>query len=160
MCSMNYIGPSGEPVQVSGMCTLPINILNEKIYLIIWIWYLLMIIMSVISLLYQLSFLIAPYLRQLSLQKNSNNIPFNQIRRLVRRCTYGDFILLEILANNLDSSQFKALLSHLCDAEFNYRLTLPEHQVIIFLNAFLERLLCKHFPVGIYFGWQKFPEWQ
>jgi len=129
MCSMNYIGPSGEPVQVSGMCTLPINILNEKIYLIIWIWYLLMIIMSVISLLYQLSFLIAPYLRQLSLQKNSNNIPFNQIRRLVRRCTYGDFILLEILANNLDSSQFKALLSHLCDAEFNYRLTLPEHQL-------------------------------
>ena len=110
---MNYIGPSGEPVQVSGICTLPINILNEKIYLIIWIWYLLMIIMSVISLLYQLSFLIAPYLRQLSLQKNSNNIPFNQIRRLVRRCTYGDFILLEILANNLDSSQFKALLCHL-----------------------------------------------
>ena len=25
----NYIGPSGEPVQVSGICTLPINILNE-----------------------------------------------------------------------------------------------------------------------------------
>merc|ERR1719394_1277912 len=98
MCSMNYIGPSGEPVQVSGICTLPINILNEKIYLIIWIWYLLMIIMSVMSLL-----------------KSSNNIPFNQIRRLVRRCTYGDFILLEILADNLDSSQFKALLSHLCD---------------------------------------------
>ena len=29
ICSMNYIGPSGEPVQVSGICTLPINILNE-----------------------------------------------------------------------------------------------------------------------------------
>ena len=46
ICSMDYIRPSGEPVQVSGICTLPINNLNEKIYLIIWFWYLLMNIMS------------------------------------------------------------------------------------------------------------------
>ena len=42
----NYIGPSGEPVQVSGICTIPIDILNEKIYLIIWFWYFLLNIMS------------------------------------------------------------------------------------------------------------------
>merc|ERR1712126_482567 len=92
MCSMNYMGPTGEPVQVSGMCTLPINIVNEKIYLIIWIWYILMIIISVICLLHQLT-------------------------------------LLQILAQNLDSTQFNALISHLCDAEINYQLTLPAHQL-------------------------------
>ena len=43
---MNYIRPSGKLVHVSGICTLPINILNEKIYLIIWFWYLLMNILS------------------------------------------------------------------------------------------------------------------
>ena len=141
MCSMNYIGPTGEPVQVSGMCTLPINIVNEKIYLIIWIWYILMIIISVICLLHQLTLLLAPYLRQLTLQRSSKNIPSNQIRRLTRRCTYGDFILLQILAQNLDSTQFNALLSHLCDAEINYQLTLPAHQVIPLLDVYLERLL-------------------
>ena len=46
ICSMNYIGPSGEPVKVSGICKLPFNILNEKIILIIWYWYFLMNIMS------------------------------------------------------------------------------------------------------------------
>jgi len=129
MCSMNYMGPTGEPVQVSGMCTLPINIVNEKIYLIIWIWYILMIILSVICLLHQLTLLLTPYLRQLTLQRSSKNIPSNQIRRLTRRCTYGDFILLQILAQNLDSTQFNALISHLCDAEINYQLTLPAHQL-------------------------------
>ena len=34
------------PVHISGICTLLINIINEKIYLIIWFWYLLMNIMS------------------------------------------------------------------------------------------------------------------
>ena len=33
------------------------------------------------------------------------------------------------MANNVDSSQFKALISHFCDTEFNYLLTLPEHQL-------------------------------
>jgi len=129
MCSMNYIGPSGEPVQEHGMCTLPINILNEKIYLLIWIWYLIMIIISVFSLLHELVLLLAPYLRQLTLQRNSQNIPAVQIRRMIRRCSYGDFILLQILAKNLDSTQFNALISHLCDAEINYQLTLPAHQL-------------------------------
>ena len=141
MCSMNYIGPSGEPVQEHGMCTLPINILNEKIYLLIWIWYLIMIIISVFSLLHELVLLLAPYLRQLTLQRNSKNIPAVQIRRMIRRCSYGDFILLQILAKNLDSTQFNALISHLCDAEINYQLTLPAHQVTPLLDVYLERLL-------------------
>ena len=33
------------------------------------------------------------------------------------------------MANNVDSSQFKALISHFRDTEFNYLLTLPEHQL-------------------------------
>merc|ERR1712227_886293 len=76
------------------------------------------------SLLHELILLLAPYLRQLTLQRNSQNIPAVQIRRMIRRCSYGDFILLQILAKNLDSTQFNALISHLCDAEINYQLTL------------------------------------
>ena len=139
MCTMNYVGPTGEIVQETGICTLPINILNEKIYLIIWVWYLLMIIISVFSLLHQLILLLAPYLRQLTLQRSSKTIPANQIRRLIRRYTYGDFILLQILAINLDSTQFNALISHLCDAEINYQLTLPA-QVTPLLDVYFERL--------------------
>ena len=63
-CTMNYHGPSGDVMHVSGLCTLPINIINEKIYLVIWIWYLTMVILTVVSLLGQILLLLAPYLRQ------------------------------------------------------------------------------------------------
>ena len=77
---MNYIGPSGEPQATSGMCTLPINIVNEKIYLIIWLWYLVMIIVSVFTLLWHITLLAAPYLRQLNIHKSCKNLPAHQVK--------------------------------------------------------------------------------
>ena len=76
---MNFIGNSGEPTLVSGVCNLPINIINEKIYLLIWVWYILMIVASVLVLLAQLCLLLAPYLRQVTLQRRSKSTPSHQV---------------------------------------------------------------------------------
>ena len=127
---MNYHGPSGDVTHVSGLCTLPINIVNEKIYLIIWIWYITMIILTVISLLAQILVLLAPYLRQVFLQREVKQVPPTLMRRLIRHSSYGDYILLTILAKNLDTTQFSALISHLCD---NISLVSPRAQVEYFL---------------------------
>ena len=66
-CSMIYIGPSGDPVNNSGMCTLPVNIINEKIYLIMWIWLLVLTVVTILSLLHQCLMLLLPSLRQIHL---------------------------------------------------------------------------------------------
>ena len=42
---------------------------------------------------------------------------------MATRATYGDMVLLQLVANNTDSSQFTALLAHLSDNP-----TLPSHQ--------------------------------
>ena len=76
---MNYMGPTGEPQASSGMCTLPINIVNEKIYLIIWLWYLLMIIVTIFCLLCNITLFMAPYLRQLNLNRSCKNISAHQV---------------------------------------------------------------------------------
>ena len=120
MCEMSFFGNSGEVQNASGMCNLPINIINEKIYLIIWVWFLVMIIVTVLVMLAQLCLLLAPLLRQMTLQRTSKSIPVQNVKRLIRRCSYGDYILLQFLAKNLDSSQFEALLSNLCDSDTNF----------------------------------------
>ena len=128
MCEMSFFGNSGEVQNASGMCNLPINIINEKIYLIIWVWFLMMIIVTVLVMLAQLCLLLAPYLRQLTLQRSSKSTPAHHIKRLVRRCSYGDYILLQFLEKNLDSSQFDALLSNICDSDALF-LSRHSHQV-------------------------------
>lgn len=103
---------------VSGMCTLPINIVNEKIYLVLWVWYITVVVLTIPLFLAQLALRLASHPRQLMLQSSSRHAPPGvYIRRLIRRSSYGDFVLLQFLAKNMDSSQFDALLSKLCESE-------------------------------------------
>ena len=50
MCSMDTFGVSATLSKVSGMCTLPVNIVNEKIYLILWFAFLAHTIVSLLQL--------------------------------------------------------------------------------------------------------------
>ena len=116
MCDMTYMGPTGEPTMVSGMCTLPINIINEKIYVVLWLLYIAIITISGIILLGQLT-LATRYLRHMKLQRSCPSVPGILLRRLVNKYTYGDFVLMQLLANNLDSTQFEVFISILSETE-------------------------------------------
>merc|ERR1712025_926425 len=109
-CSMTYHGVSGNIVNNSGMCTLPINIINEKIYLVLWLCFLSMICLSTLSLLYQSLFLISSGIRKLDIQTRSRNTPHHLVRSIVTHSSYGDLVLLQLISNNTDKAQFTALL--------------------------------------------------
>eukprot|EP00092_Neocalanus_flemingeri_P031475 GFUD01034182.1.p1 GENE.GFUD01034182.1~~GFUD01034182.1.p1 ORF type:complete len:384 (-),score=61.83 GFUD01034182.1:368-1519(-) len=122
-CSMVYFGPSGDPVNNSGMCTLPINIINEKIYLVMWIWFMVLTLVTILCLLHQSLLLLLPSLRQIHIQRRSRVTPDHLVRSVSNRSTYGDTVLLQLIASNTDSAQFTALLVHLSDSQ-----TLPHQQ--------------------------------
>merc|ERR1719315_503728 len=121
-CSMTYHGVSGNIVNNSGMCTLPINIINEKIYLVLWIWFIGLSCISILSLLYQSIMLLCPSCWQVEIQCHSRSTPQYLVRSVVRQSTYGDLVLMQLIANNTDSAQFTALLQYLSDAS-----SLPRH---------------------------------
>lgn len=43
-CTFHKFGPSGTVQKHDSLCILPLNILNEKTYIFIWFWYLLLLI--------------------------------------------------------------------------------------------------------------------
>ena len=45
-CTFHKFGPSGTVERFDGLCVLPLNIINEKIYVFLWFWF---IIVSVVS---------------------------------------------------------------------------------------------------------------
>jgi len=115
-CSMSYIGVSGDIVNNSGMCTLPINIINEKIYLVLWLWFTCLAFISTLSLVYQSIILLFPSTRKLEIQIRSRSSQRHQVGWVVNQSTYGDVVLLQLISNNTDTAQFTALLDHLNNA--------------------------------------------
>ena len=62
VCDLELFGVTGSFTKASGLCTLPINIVNEKIYLVLWLTFIAASLVSLLQLLHQALFL-APVFR-------------------------------------------------------------------------------------------------
>ena len=54
-CTFHKYGPSGQIQRHDAQCILPINILNEKIFVFLWFWFIILAIMTAIDLLHKWS---------------------------------------------------------------------------------------------------------
>lgn len=61
-CSYFKYGPSGTVQTHDAICVLPINIMNEKIFVFVWFWLVALAFLSVFGLIYHLFFMMTPSL--------------------------------------------------------------------------------------------------
>ena len=45
-CTFHKFGPSGTVQKFDGLCVLPLNIINEKIYVFLWFWFVILAIVT------------------------------------------------------------------------------------------------------------------
>ena len=62
-CSLYLYGPSGTVQNFDGICVLPINMLHDKIFIVLWYWYLFLFVLSVASTLYWIRHFFQPSYR-------------------------------------------------------------------------------------------------
>ena len=55
-CTFESYGPSGTIQSFDALCLLPLNILNQKLFIIVWIWYIIQIGLSILNFLLGYSF--------------------------------------------------------------------------------------------------------
>jgi hypothetical protein len=48
-CHLDLFGPSGTLQKLDALCVLPLNILHDKVYLILWYWYLVLFVVTVLQ---------------------------------------------------------------------------------------------------------------
>ena len=106
-CTFHKFGPSGTVEKFDGLCVLSLNIINEKIYVALWFWFLLLAVISGVMLIYRMLCMFAPGMRVLLLQKNAGLAPKHEIQTLCDRHGMGDWFLMMLLSNNIDPLIFK-----------------------------------------------------
>lgn len=121
-CTFRNYGPTGTVQSIDGLCVLPLNIVNEKIFVFIWFWFLIVAAVSAVNLLYRMLVVVTPRLRVFLMKSNSRLAPRFVVRIVVDKCRIGTWFVLFQLGKNIDPTVFKELLTELAD-----RLTSQEH---------------------------------
>ena len=93
-CTFRKYGPSGSQENHDAMCILSINIINEKIYILIWFWLLFLTITTTLWLMYRLAVIFSMRLRKELLYRRGRMAGTKNLDIVIRRCHLGDWFLV------------------------------------------------------------------
>ncbi|EDV46793.1 innexin inx6 [Drosophila erecta] len=112
-CEMFVYGPSGTPNILDILCMLPLNILNEKIFAVLYVWFLFIAMLATINILYRLLLICCPELRLQLLRTHLRGMPKAHVREVLANAGYGDWFVLMCVSINVNPSLFRELLEQL-----------------------------------------------
>jgi len=117
-CTFHKFGPSGTITRHDAQCVLPINIINEKIYVFMWFWFIALTLATVLHLIWTLGLTFSfrsrrvIIKRKLWLNPKKNNFNIN-VNLIVNFLDFGDWKLLYHLMRNMDALVFAEFCSEL-----------------------------------------------
>jgi len=123
-CTFHKYGPSGQIQRHDAQCILPINILNEKIFVFLWFWFIILAIMTAIDLLHKWSQAFLPMVRWLVLNRKMRTLPKFKaeelrgninLRLIVSNLSHGDWQLMYAIIRNMDGITFAEWLKELTE---------------------------------------------
>ncbi|XP_064538599.1 innexin inx5 [Drosophila montana] len=114
-CEVLKYGASGTASIMDNLCILPLNILNEKIFVCLWCWFLLMAFMSGLNLLCRLAMMLSRTLRELMIRSQLRFMTKQHVQRVFRDLTIGDWFLLMKVSVNVNPMLFRDLMDELCE---------------------------------------------
>jgi len=112
-CQFNRHGPGGDINNHDALCLLPLNIVNEKIYLIMWIWLIFVAFWSALAVLYRFLCMCSTSFRTFILSRTSGK--WSYAASACKGGQYGDWFMLRQLSKNVDEEVFSHFLKNLGD---------------------------------------------
>lgn len=101
-CTFLKYGPSGTTEILDAFCVLPINIINEKVFLFLWFWFIILAVLTAISCLVRIFTLTIPKFRLFLFKRQVGlGVSEKQVELIFRRCQVGDWFLLMLIGQNV-----------------------------------------------------------
>lgn len=112
-CDFSYIGPSGTKQNLDALCLLPQNIVNEKIFAFLWLWFIVLAVVSGLQLCCRLLQLCCRSIRFKLLFNLLEPISYNRLKRVVREADIGYWFLLYQMARNVNKGVMREIIREL-----------------------------------------------
>lgn len=112
-CTYHKFGPGGTIQNHDALCVLPINIINEKIYVFIWFWFLTLTVITIFGIIYHIFYLISPGIIKMTLNTRTMNQKDIHLDEMGEKFEVGDWKLLMILSQNMEPLVFGEFLRKL-----------------------------------------------
>jgi hypothetical protein len=116
-CVFHKYGYSGAIEKHDALCFLPLNIVNEKIYIVLWFWFLSLLIVTIVVLIHRVVLLLCPPLRYFKLKRLAPSTDKKYLKRLTSRV--GNWFILHFIANNMKPSHFRDLINEVMKHHFD-----------------------------------------
>ncbi|XP_076354172.1 innexin shaking-B-like [Tachypleus tridentatus] len=110
-CVIHKYSPSGSVMRYDNLCFLPANVRIQEIFIVVYVWFFILTILSFLVLLYRLMTILIPPFRLAILQFNVPRLPWFQASVVNR--TISDWYLIRRLFQNMAEDDFRDLLKNL-----------------------------------------------
>lgn len=106
-CVFSKYGPSGSIQNYDSLCILPLNVINEKTYIFIWFWFIVLLDLLFFVVLIRICLLCSTYFRTYLLYSHSNAVPKEVCRIISEKADFGDWWILYLIRNNIGQLCFR-----------------------------------------------------
>ncbi|XP_055309890.1 innexin inx2-like [Sitodiplosis mosellana] len=110
-CTFSSYGPSGSLQNFDSLYILPLNIINEKIYVFLWYWFIILTILTTISLVLEAFILSCSLVRKMMLKSRLRCTRLHNVVKLLAECKVGDWFILYLLSLNIDAVVFEEIIA-------------------------------------------------
>ncbi|KAG9508618.1 Innexin inx2, partial [Fragariocoptes setiger] len=112
-CTFHRYGSSGDVQKHDALCILPLNIINEKIYIFLWFWFVFLALISGGILIYRVCIIMMDRLRFRVLYQRARLAKKDELKSILEAGDVGDWFLMYMLCKNMDALHFRAVIHKL-----------------------------------------------
>lgn len=109
-CAFYISGSTGDSQLIDSICVIPVNIINEKIYIVLWFWFVILALFSGLAIIYRLITAFVPKARLYLLQARATSVSREHLETINRHIKFGDWFILYLLSKNINSYIFKDVI--------------------------------------------------
>lgn len=114
-CTFYNYGASGTLQAHDALCVLGLNIINEKIYITLWVWFVILAALTSVYLVYLLAIITLPSLRKAVVVRKALGDVKDKTYHMVDKAAFGDWFLLYLISRNMDTVMYNIFIEELTE---------------------------------------------